>query len=142
MDDEIVSMTKFGVYRRLPRSAAGNRQILGCRWVCKRKVNKHGVQLLHPRSRLYQGINGASPLNILRLIWSSQDHVINSCQPVIITRVSWYLMDCSFSVLDLVLSRKCVPLRPTSNLVLLAVAFIRSAVDYSTNSKCQVCRES
>ena len=25
MDDEIVSMTKFGVYKALPRSAAGNR---------------------------------------------------------------------------------------------------------------------
>ena len=33
MDYEIVSMTKFGVYKALPRSAAGNRQILGARWV-------------------------------------------------------------------------------------------------------------
>ena len=43
MDDEIFSMTRFGVYRRLPKSAAGNRQVLGCRWVYKRKVNKFGV---------------------------------------------------------------------------------------------------
>jgi len=38
MVDEIVSMTKFGVYRRLPKSAAGNRQILGCRWVYKGRL--------------------------------------------------------------------------------------------------------
>ena len=31
MDDEIVSMKRFGVSEALPRSAAGNRQILGCR---------------------------------------------------------------------------------------------------------------
>jgi len=30
MDDEIASMVRFGVYRRLPKSAAGTRQILGC----------------------------------------------------------------------------------------------------------------
>ena len=29
MVDEIVSMTKFGVYKALPRSAAGNRHVLG-----------------------------------------------------------------------------------------------------------------
>ena len=51
MDDEIASMTRFGVYRRLPKSAAGNRQILGCRWVFKRKVNKQGVVVRY-RSRL------------------------------------------------------------------------------------------
>jgi hypothetical protein len=55
MDDEIVSMTKFGVYRRLPRSAAGNRQILGCRWVYKRKVNKHGVVVRHRARLVAQG---------------------------------------------------------------------------------------
>ena len=42
MDDEIASMVQFGVYRRLPRSAAGTRQILGCRWVYRRKVGKDG----------------------------------------------------------------------------------------------------
>ena len=51
MDDEIVSMTKFGVYKALPRSAAGNRQILGCRWVYKRKVNKFG-EVVRYRARL------------------------------------------------------------------------------------------
>ena len=51
MDDEIVSMTKFGVYKRLPRSAAGNRQILGCRWVYKRKTNKNG-EVVRYRARL------------------------------------------------------------------------------------------
>ena len=50
-------------------------------------------------------ITSASSLNILRLI----DRTTSS------THVSQYLMDCSFSVLDLVLSRKCVPLRSTSN---------------------------
>ena len=39
---------------------------------------------------------------ILRLTWTSQDHFFNSCQPAIITRVSWHLMDCSLSVLDFV----------------------------------------
>ena len=51
MDDEIVSMTKFGVYKALPRSAAGNRQILGARWVYKRKVNKFG-EVYRYRARL------------------------------------------------------------------------------------------
>jgi hypothetical protein len=51
MDDEIAAMVKFGVYRRVPKSAAGTRQILGCRWVYKRKVNKHG-QVCRYRARL------------------------------------------------------------------------------------------
>ena len=51
MDDEILSMTKFGVYKRLPKSAAGNRQILGCRWVYKRKTNRHG-EVFKYRARL------------------------------------------------------------------------------------------
>ena len=51
MDDEIVSMTKFGVYKAIPRSAAGNRQILGCSWVYKRKVNKFG-EVVRYRARL------------------------------------------------------------------------------------------
>jgi len=51
MDDEIVSMTKFGVYKELPKSAAGNRQILGCRWVYKRKTNKNG-EVVRYRARL------------------------------------------------------------------------------------------
>lgn len=51
MDDEIASMNKFGVYKALPKSAAGNRQILGCRWVYKRKTNKNG-EVVRYRSRL------------------------------------------------------------------------------------------
>ena len=35
MDEEIIPMTKFGVYKALPRSAAAYRQVLGCRWVYK-----------------------------------------------------------------------------------------------------------
>jgi hypothetical protein len=51
MDDEMAAMVKFGVYRRVPKSAAGTRQILGCRWVFKRKVNKLG-QVCRYRARL------------------------------------------------------------------------------------------
>ena len=51
MDDEIVSMIKFGVYKALPRSAAGNRRIIGARWVYKRKVNKFG-EVYRYRARL------------------------------------------------------------------------------------------
>jgi len=51
MDDEMRSMERFGVYRRVPRSAARGRQILGCRWVYKRKVNKFG-QVCRYRARL------------------------------------------------------------------------------------------
>mgnify|MGYP002631971453 FL=1 len=43
MDDEMKSMERFGVYRRVPRSAAKGRQVLGTRWVYKRKVNRFGV---------------------------------------------------------------------------------------------------
>jgi hypothetical protein len=42
MDDEISSMERFGVYTRVPLSAAQGRQILGCRWVYKRKTGKDG----------------------------------------------------------------------------------------------------
>jgi len=51
MDEEMASMIRFGVYRRVPKSAAGNRQILGCRWVYKRKINKLG-QVHRYRGRL------------------------------------------------------------------------------------------
>ena len=51
MDDEMASMVRFGVYRRVPKSAAGTRQFLGCRWVYKRKVNKFG-QVCRYRARL------------------------------------------------------------------------------------------
>jgi hypothetical protein len=42
MDDEMKSMAKFGVFRKVPKSKAKGRQILGCKWVYKRKVDKHG----------------------------------------------------------------------------------------------------
>jgi len=51
MDDEITSMVKFGVYRVLPKSAAGNRQLLGARWVYKRKIGKDG-HITRYRARL------------------------------------------------------------------------------------------
>ena len=51
MDDEITSMVKFGVFTRMPRSAAGRRQILGCRWVFKRKTNRFG-EVYRYRARL------------------------------------------------------------------------------------------
>ena len=55
MDDEIASMNRFGVYQRLPKSAAGTRQILGCRWVFKRKVNKQGVVTRYRARLVAQG---------------------------------------------------------------------------------------
>ena len=55
MDDEIESMTKFGVYRRVPKSAARGRQILGCRWVYKRKVNRFGVVTRYRARLVAQG---------------------------------------------------------------------------------------
>ena len=51
MDDEMRSMERFSVYRRVPKSAAHGRQVLGCRWVYKRKVNKFG-QVYRYRARL------------------------------------------------------------------------------------------
>jgi hypothetical protein len=33
IDDEIASVVKFGVYRRVPKSDTSGRQLLGCRWV-------------------------------------------------------------------------------------------------------------
>ena len=51
MDDEITAMVKFGVFTRMPRSAAGRRQILGCRWVYKRKTNRFG-EVYRYRARL------------------------------------------------------------------------------------------
>ena len=51
MDDEIDSMKAFEVYERVPRSAAQGRQILGCKWVYKRKTGKHG-EVTRYRARL------------------------------------------------------------------------------------------
>ena len=51
MDDEIASMKAFEVYERVPRSAAQGRQILGCKWVYKRKTGKHG-EVTRYRARL------------------------------------------------------------------------------------------
>ena len=51
MDDEMTSMSRFGVYKRVPKSAAKGRQILGARWVYKRKINEYG-QIYRHRARL------------------------------------------------------------------------------------------
>jgi hypothetical protein len=51
MDEEMKSMERFQVYNRVPRSAAKGRQILGCGWVYKRKVNKLG-EVVRYRGRL------------------------------------------------------------------------------------------
>ena len=51
MRDEMNSMSQFKVFRRVPISAAKGRQILGCKWVYKRKTNKFG-QIIRYRARL------------------------------------------------------------------------------------------
>jgi hypothetical protein len=51
MDDEMHSMSRFGVYRRVPKSAANGRQVLGCKWVLKRKRDQFG-QITRYRARL------------------------------------------------------------------------------------------
>ena len=51
MDDEIASMKAFGVYERVPQSVAQGRQILGCKWVYKRKTGKDG-EVTRYRARL------------------------------------------------------------------------------------------
>ena len=51
MDEEIASMAKFGVFKRVRRSAARGRQILGARWVYKRKTNRFG-KVYRYRARL------------------------------------------------------------------------------------------
>jgi hypothetical protein len=51
MRDEMKSMERFGVYKRVHRSAAQGHQILGCRWVYKRKSNRFGV-ITRYRARL------------------------------------------------------------------------------------------
>jgi hypothetical protein len=43
MEEEIYCMARFGVHRPVAKSMAKGRQILGCRWVYKRKVNKFGI---------------------------------------------------------------------------------------------------
>ena len=50
-DEEMESMHQFGVYERVPISAARGRQILGTKWVMKRKVNKYG-KVTRYRARL------------------------------------------------------------------------------------------
>ena len=51
MEDEMGSMSRFGVYRRVPKSAARGRQILGAKWVYKRKINEFG-EVYRYRARL------------------------------------------------------------------------------------------
>ena len=51
MDDEMGSMERFGVFKRVPREAARGKQLLGCRWVYKRKIGKNG-EVTRYRARL------------------------------------------------------------------------------------------
>ena len=51
MQDEMKSMERFGVFKRIHRSEARGHQILGCRWVYKRKFNRFG-QVTRYRARL------------------------------------------------------------------------------------------
>ena len=55
MDDEMSSMSKFGVYRRVPKSRARGRQILGAKWVYRRKINKLGHVYKHRARLVAQG---------------------------------------------------------------------------------------
>jgi hypothetical protein len=55
MDDEITSMVKFGVYRRVLKSDTNGRQLLGCRWVYKRKVGKDGAVTRYRARLVAQG---------------------------------------------------------------------------------------
>ena len=55
MDDEITSMVKFGVYRRVFKSDTGGRQLLGCRWVYKRKIGKDGAVTRYRARLVAQG---------------------------------------------------------------------------------------
>ena len=43
MDLEMLSMAKFGVFERVPKSRARGRQILGNKWVYRRKIGKDGT---------------------------------------------------------------------------------------------------
>jgi hypothetical protein len=45
-------MARFGVFKRVPKSAAKGRQILGCRWVYKRKTNNKEGVVTRYRARL------------------------------------------------------------------------------------------
>jgi hypothetical protein len=55
MDDEITSTVKFGVYRCVLKSDTNGRQILGCRWVYKRKVGKGGTVARYRARLVAQG---------------------------------------------------------------------------------------
>ena len=43
MDDEIHSMVRFGVFTKVTKAQAKGRQVLGCRWVYKRKTGSDGM---------------------------------------------------------------------------------------------------
>jgi hypothetical protein len=55
MDDEIASMLKFGVYRRVLKSDTSGRQLLGFRWVYKCKVGKDGAVTRYRARLVAQG---------------------------------------------------------------------------------------
>ncbi len=51
MEEEIQSMIRFGVFNRVDRVVAKGRQVLGCKWVYKRKIGMDG-RVTRCRSRL------------------------------------------------------------------------------------------
>ena len=51
MDEEMSSMERFRVFKRVPREAVCGKQLLGCRWVYKRKIGKNG-EVTRYRARL------------------------------------------------------------------------------------------
>ncbi len=51
MDDEMKSMQRFDVCKLVPKSSVRGRQILGCRWVYKRKIGEDG-RITRYRARL------------------------------------------------------------------------------------------
>ena len=51
MDEEMCSMERFGVFKRVPKEAARGKQLLVCRWVYKRKIGKNG-EVTRYRARL------------------------------------------------------------------------------------------
>ena len=51
MDQEMASMEEFGVYKRVSKDKAKSRQLLGARWVYKRKIGRNG-EITRYRARL------------------------------------------------------------------------------------------
>ena len=67
MDDEMKSMHLFGVFSKVPKSVARGRQILGCKWVYKRKVNKLGEVNRHKGRLVAQGLHNESMIRLIQM---------------------------------------------------------------------------